>query len=196
MHNPIACRLMTPLNRVRVSLRRYSSHACKGPLGYHQALRHFKDVDEKMTGFMRTVTPMLPSFDDRWPVDCDACPFVFTDDINTARRQMFQEWLFADALGDVFTISEFPIGAMWYTPWSSGGNGDSDFYLALEHAERVKGHLLVKTPGGDWDIDRPSVNGAGWMRTGEPPLITVSPSFDAVGEWHGHLVNGHLVAVS
>lgn len=47
--------------------------------------------------------------------------------------------------------------------------------------------LAVKLPSGvPWLIDR------SWKRTGEPPNITVTPSINHQGKYHGHLQNGYL----
>lgn len=44
--------------------------------------------------------------------------------------------------------------------------------------------MIIRTPGGDWYIDRQSSSGGRWTRTGEPPCITARPSilFGSV-EW-------------
>lgn len=50
--------------------------------------------------------------------------------------------------------------------------------------------LCVKLPGGpEWIIDR---HDRKWTRTGEPPNVTVTPSINHQGVYHGWLTNGAL----
>lgn len=62
--------------------------------------------------------------------------------------------------------------------------------------------ITVVLPSGDWFcIDsKATANGElgpeGWTVTGEPPLITVNPSINAVGQWHGWLRAGMLRELS
>jgi alkylmercury lyase len=81
-------------------------------------------------------------------------------------------------------------GDMWWDP-DLAGPGDSE-------AHRARGggaHLVVRLPNDvDWDIDGPMINGPGWHRTGEPPNITVMPSFVA-WECHGFLLKGKLLRI-
>lgn len=61
--------------------------------------------------------------------------------------------------------------------------------------------LTVRTPGGDWHVDRPSSSGGRWTRSGDPPRITATPSIlfsldrPTVGQrsYHGFLTDGFLV---
>lgn len=82
-------------------------------------------------------------------------------------------------------------GAMW---WSKGPEGDPKCDGRL--------CLYVKTPGGWWNIDGSAFDqckggyyGEGWKRTGEPPLITVTPSIHFPGSYHGVLEQGELKGV-
>lgn len=43
--------------------------------------------------------------------------------------------------------------------------------------------------------ERASGDGIMWDVVGEPPNITVTPSIDAEGRWHGFITNGELVGV-
>ncbi len=54
--------------------------------------------------------------------------------------------------------------------------------------------LCVVLPSGDWfAVDgTASDNDHGWTVTGNPPNITVSPSINAIGSYHGWLQNGVL----
>lgn len=69
---------------------------------------------------------------------------------------------------------ELPVGAMWFN----------------EEEE-----LCVMLPSGEeWNIDRGRKLGIRprWNRTGTPPNITVMPSINHVGEYHGFLRDGKL----
>ena len=54
--------------------------------------------------------------------------------------------------------------------------------------------LCVVLPSGDWFYVDSKCSGEdhGWTVTGDPPLITVSPSINAIGSYHGWLQNGVL----
>lgn len=57
-------------------------------------------------------------------------------------------------------------------------------------------HLAVMTPAGLVCLDCPSQAGTYWVRTGEPPAVTVTPSLN-VSEglpraWHGWVTAGVL----
>lgn len=86
---------------------------------------------------------------------------------------------------------ELQIGDMWFAPeWLNRPARD---YLSpeyfLNNAHRPP--IVVMFPGGvAFCIDRKSSDGTGWTVTGEPPNITVSPSIDHRGKWHGFLQNG------
>lgn len=86
-----------------------------------------------------------------------------------------------------------PIGAMWDGDWFKDCSLDS----GLKYDRNADGIvLIVRTPGGDWVIDGPSFeNGKEsgfWTRTGKVPNITVTPSINIVGKYHGFLKNGYL----
>ncbi len=58
--------------------------------------------------------------------------------------------------------------------------------------------LFVMTPAGPWCVDAQSTDGNGnftghgWTVTGLPPNITVSPSINFPGSYHGWLTDGVL----
>lgn len=93
-------------------------------------------------------------------------------------------------------------GDMWYTPAMLEGER-ADYYrqfvLSAEYLRDWAGKRLplwVCLPNGDHFCVDSQVSGAqdkhGWAVTGEPPAITVSPSINCVGRWHGWLQNGVL----
>lgn len=56
-------------------------------------------------------------------------------------------------------------------------------------------HLGVMTAAGFVCVDCPATDPphGHWTRTGEPPLVTVTPSLNVDhGAWHGFLTNGVL----
>jgi len=54
--------------------------------------------------------------------------------------------------------------------------------------------ICVVCPNGEqWEIDRKSSNGSGWVVTGDLPNITCSPSI-VVNGYHGFLANGLFTA--
>lgn len=68
----------------------------------------------------------------------------------------------------------------------------SDQYLAGTIDRRPP--LMVVLPNGDYFGVDSSISGEtrGWQVAGEPPRITVSPSINCVGAWHGWLQDGVL----
>lgn len=57
-------------------------------------------------------------------------------------------------------------------------------------------HLAVMTPAGLACLDCPATKdppGRYWIRVGEPPRVTVTPSLNIADEtWHGWLTDGVL----
>src|SRR5512141_915696 len=79
---PIDCFLAIRTNIYRRSLRRYvmSDRTCPGPLGYHNAEVGVGGVpappeEEELEG--NSTVEFCPTTDPRWPVKCDACPYLF-----------------------------------------------------------------------------------------------------------------------
>lgn len=98
-------------------------------------------------------------------------------------------------------------GDCWYAPWlvDDARYAErykfllSDYYDAHNRASRPP--LIVKIPGayGTFNIDAPVSPGDrttdarhGWEVTGTPPNVTVHPSINAVGHYHGWLKDGVL----
>ena len=89
-----------------------------------------------------------------------------------------------------------PTGAMWYAPFDVPEQ-ESPFYVRDWKAKRLP--LWVKMPtGGDlcvdsrfYDLERHGgYYGNGWTVTGTPPTITLQPSVNLVGSYHGYIRNG------
>lgn len=84
-----------------------------------------------------------------------------------------------------------PVGAMW--PIDETDARVSPNYLRDWKGKRLP--LVVELPSGMFSIDGPFWNkdgpyGDGWKVTGEPPAITLAPSINIVGHYHGYIVKG------
>jgi len=176
------CFLLAPTDKARLKLRRYKSGSgtCEGADAYHNASTPFAVVPANLDkqGYLQPCDQLAPSHDDpRWPTKCEGCAYEFQEE---DKWQLFQEMLYVRPdTGEVFTLREAPVGAMWdafWLPWK-GSDGRS---------------LVVMTPAGEWSIDGPSESGGYWTRTGEPPRISVQPSIHFPGKYHGWLTNGVL----
>jgi hypothetical protein len=92
---------------------------------------------------------------------------------------------------------ELRVGDMWLAPYLLERQG-SMFYPAAKYHQRNAGRppLVVRLPGPvDWGVDGPAWKGGqpygdGWDVSGDPPLVTVSPSINISGIYHGWLQNG------
>lgn len=79
---------------------------------------------------------------------------------------------------DLVPFSQLPIGAMWF-----------EHFGASDQPE-----LCVMLPSRtEWNIDRGRLAYADnpkvpkWSRSGEPPFVSVAPSINHVGKYHGFL---------
>lgn len=137
-------------------------------------------------GYRKAENPPREFFGDKqWPNVC-SCGYAFRPD---DEWQVNLEPYYRAADGQHWPMRELPIGAMLNALWMLsrwvGPDGLS---------------LQVKLPPGGphdwWNIDGPSYNngvqGPGWTRTGIVPNITVNPSIDYPGHYHGWLQNGAL----
>jgi hypothetical protein len=110
-------------------------------------------------------------------------------------------------------FSKLPIGAMWLDnrtdlplqePWRFGRNSVENLKRRKPLWVKLPGELLflidgraydtkyVGKPLGSWGPDdyKLGYHGEGWTVTGEPPLITCSPSIHFPGYYHGFLTTG------
>ena len=110
--------------------------------------------------------------DPRWPTHC-VCGYAFQE---ADEWQVFNRRHYDTPSGDPEP------GDIFWTTWG----GQSKDRQKWEEAPHLYG---VCPDGRHWDMDGPSTNGNGWTRSGEPPLITASPSIDT-GTYHGFLQNG------
>jgi hypothetical protein len=90
------------------------------------------------------------------------------------------------------------VGDMWYADWYIT-NGKPLFNLTDDYVRdwmNKRPPIVVRLPGGvsflvDSKCCRDGVfEDHGWKVTGEPPNITVSPSINIIGIYHGWLQNG------
>lgn len=200
--SPTPCFWVEDTGQVELSLRRYVSgdHGCPGAGGYHNAHVDIGRADaERAADSSIGMVPVTRYADDpRWPVRCDGCDYLF---VNDDQWQVNQERVYRRAgTSEEHSERRLPPGAMldatWYhdTNWV-GADGIS---------------LIVVLPGSDtpddtrgrwWLVDGPPSNDRtkvpGWQRTGDPrdpPTLSVTPSIDAGGSYHGFLTAGALSA--
>jgi len=185
----IQCFMAERTNIYRRELRRYASSTdqaelCPSPMRYHNAVQPFGDVeapaeDADLDG--NSTVQFCEPTNIYWPVACE-CGYEFK---NSDYRQWNQHRLYRRPGGELFTLREAPAGAMWFADWMEGWRGPD-------------GHsLVVQTPGGEWNVDGPSMGadrkrGPSWTRTGTPPLVTAKPSI-LMPSYHGFLTNGVLI---
>ena len=87
------------------------------------------------------------------------------------------------------------VGDVWYAPWLLDPAKWPDV-LSFEYKRDWAGTrepLVVRLPGPvDICVDHRAddANGHGWKVTGEPENLTVSPSLNAVGIYHGFIRDG------
>ncbi len=204
----IRCFFLEPTDRVRVSLRRYANEKDRGncPLypgkwSYHTTLVAIGEepIERDDRGYISNgLKAPEPHDDPRWPTQCQ-CGYAFQED---DEWQRFTEQIYRRTDTDEeMTIRDAPAGAMWYAPWLD------DMYVPQgPHC------LMVKTPGGEWNVDGCANNCTMkddwkqeqhhcWVRSGEPPNITAGkdgPTCSAgagsiqCGHYHGFLRNGWL----
>ena len=92
-------------------------------------------------------------------------------------------------------------GDMWFVPamLDPAHNGFYLKHILSNEYQRdwlgKRAPLIIVLPNGDWfnpDSRYSDRGGPGWTVIGKPPCITVSPSINCVGRWHGWLQNGVL----
>jgi hypothetical protein len=89
-----------------------------------------------------------------------------------------------------------PIGTCWYErAWLDWREAIAPNYLK-HNAHRLP--ISVQLPCGAWCVDlRQRSNekgwyGDGWEVVGELPFITVAPSINVDGGWHGYITHGEI----
>lgn len=210
MSGRVTCFMLDPTERVRLSLRRFRhGGGCSGASSYHNALAPIGEAPilwaENPPAAPRSSprrsyqAPAVDAYagDPRWPTHC-GCGETFGED---------DEWqVFVDRVyvrrdtGAEIVLGEAGPGAMW----------DADWYHGWREGPDGRSIVVILPNGRQWFVDGPANNCTAptdmdhhcWVRTGEPPLITVSKSApgqrtcDAgggsiqAGDYHGFLQNG------
>ncbi len=183
MGSRIECFLVEPSGIFQQSLRRYSRHG-ECPNGYHDASARLGDVLPPSDGRSRGGDG-FDHADPRWPKSC-ACGYAFVD-TDYWQHNIDEKWR-RQGTAELYPLASAPVGAIWFAPWMEPAGTGPDGRA-----------LVVRTPGGDWLVDKPSRDGTPWTRTGTPPLITVRPSilfYTGDGNepsYHAFLTDGVLV---
>lgn len=187
----VRCFWLEPTDQAQIWLRRcvIGALCAVSGHGYHNAQSHIEDRAAKFAegGCLDVIEQ--PRDDARWPATC-ACGHVFAPgDIWQCNQELIYRRL---DTGEPVTLANAPAGAMWNAWWIAQGHeycGPGSWVGPDGMA------LMVRTPAGDWCVDQPAGNGAGWERSGVVPNITARPSI-VVGSperYHGWLTNGELV---
>lgn len=119
--------------------------------------------------------------DVRWPKEC-ACGYVFHPE---DYWQVNIDRLYAGALdGKLYRLRDLPPGAVWRATWIEDAN--------CHHYGNAKGEVwAVQMPNMvEFLIFQKDNEGRGWDVTGELPKITLSPSINQVGSYHGYIQDG------
>lgn len=177
---PWRCFLAELSEFCRRSLRRYAgSKRCSlVPFHYHNADAvidpEFPAATAKEGGFL----PDEYKDDSRWPTHCP-CGYAF---LQEDTWQVNVDRLYKGCPdGKLYVCRAFPPGAMWTVDWL-----DSSLYKGPDG--KVWNLML---PGGvEWLVYGPAVGGGKWDVQGVPPSITVSPSINCEGVYHGHVKQG------
>lgn len=200
---PIKCFLIERTNKQKRFLRRLSrfdsSDVCLNGRS-HEAMNFLDTYEVPTVDENDVINDDWDKSDDRWPVKCEACDYIFADN---DMYQVFKRRFYKNVeTGDLYTLEEAPVGAMWYADWYNpiwkGPDGRA---------------LVVKLPGNhDWLIDSRCSNCTRpddkihkcWVRHGVPPTITVDKNGDTcnagagsiqVPGFHGFLKGGYIVDV-
>lgn len=172
------CFLIRESSACRRELRRYAEGPC--PLGFpiHDAS---VVIDAEVTG-LEEASLLKDDFDGdpRWPFNC-ICgrPFGASDHWQVQVNRLYS----GAPDGKLYCVSDhdLPPGAMWEAPWLQNAG----------HFGPDGKSFIVKLPSETpFPIDHPSSDGSRWERTGAPPRITVTPSINELGRYHGHIRDG------
>lgn len=107
-----------------------------------------------------------------------------------------RRWQRADN-GQIYeNLRDAPPGAMWYADWYM--NDETPPRSMFHWDNQMTPPLIVKTPGGDWDVDSRASNCTlpqdrthrCWCRHGEVPRITVDKNGHTCGAGAGSIVCG------
>lgn len=185
----VECFWVEPNGRALRTLRRYrrgEEKCSQNRMGYHTTTVEIGDFDviwnhlEDGTQVVAAIDNAEYADDPRWPTHC-VCGYKYTEEDHW---QASQEPIYASADGRQAWTS--PAYGRQPTP---GAMFDTFWRPELRKEDGLA--ISAVCPNGQvWCIDDHATQGDGfWTRTGEPPMLTVSPSIVA-GDYHGHLQNG------
>jgi hypothetical protein len=128
-----------------------------------------------------------PHSDQHWPTVCD-CGYLFEA---LDQWQVFYRRLYIrPETGQVYTVADAPIGALWYADWVPRSDRGYDGRC-----------VVVKTPAGELFLDAKRSDGSQLTRETRPPLVSVREQLH-VGKlsggrskWTGRLRDGLLFEV-
>ena len=199
--------LIEPTDQARYFLRRYSSRngappcpSNPGKYSYHDTMVRIEDGPDS-----RVISDDHSHSDPRWPTQCD-CGYIYQD---SDQWQLFHRTIYKHhTTGELMTIEDAPVGACWNAWW------EIDRGISYRTNQGADGRsLVVKTPGGEWNIDSRASNCTKpddnvhrcWVRHGSPEIegsLTVDKNGNtcaagagsiSLPRWHGFLRNGFLV---
>lgn len=152
--------------------------------GYHNASAAIGEVSE--AEHVAASSDDWPHDDPNWPSACQ-CGYVFQPG-DRWQRNDDRIYHLPDGTEFAFTRSLgmcAPPGTMIRADWYDDYAGKPG-----------KSWLVALPDGGDWITTQQATGGGYWDVTGEPPLITVSPSIwhNSPNGWHGWIRNGVLEA--
>lgn len=133
----INCVLLEDTGLENHYLRRYArmDGGCVGGAGYHSAMIFTRLLAEGEK-------PRTTESDARWPATCERCAYTF--DASDARQDFTQHVFRRVDTGEQMELRAAPVGAMWFNAWMA------------KYPDRTGPdgrYLVVRTPGGDWEVD-------------------------------------------
>lgn len=176
------CFMVEPSEFCRRSLRRYWKAPDESSYAHYHDVSVVIDEQFKAPGHSGYgLTREGYETDPRWPAQC-ACGYAFTENDHW---QVNEDQLYAGTPdGKLYTCRELPPGAIWRVTWWE--NIPQNKYA--DPAAKVWALML---PGGaEWLIYGPASDGGKWTVQGELPDITVAPSINQPGIYHGNLKGG------
>ena len=167
--------LLQPLPFCRRAFRRFvysTGSKCPSPRGFHDATAVIETREafpgSELYGLSSQAFP-APG-DPLWPRQCD-CGYVFQpgDPAQDDRMRLFAGA--PDGREHIISDHDIPPGACRL--------GDS-------------GSWYIRMPHGDDFSPTLNYGGHRWSMVGTPPAISISPSINCVGSYHGHVKDGIL----
>jgi hypothetical protein len=189
---------LVPTNKYRRYLRRYKHSSAADPADhYHNAWKLIDTLEQAEQPCSGNDKAFYGH--PAWPVQCEKCNYIFTpeDEWQVFYDQVYKRF---DNESEEYTLRTAPAGACWDAHW---------LHRIYKRPDgRV---LMVKTPGGDWNIDGNASNCTRkgeihecWVRHGKPEDGTLHVDKNGntcaagggsilMDGYHGFLHNGHLV---